>query len=61
MARKALIEKAKKKPKYKSRKQYRCSQCGRGRGVFRYFGMCRQCVLDLAREGLLPGIFKSSK
>ncbi|MFO7848776.1 MAG: type Z 30S ribosomal protein S14 [Spirochaetia bacterium] len=60
MARKALIEKAKKTPKYKTRGVNRCKVCGRPRGYMRKFGMCRVCFRELASEGLIPGVTKSS-
>jgi len=41
MAKKALIEKAKKTPKFAVRKYTRCLQCGRSRAVFRNFLLCR--------------------
>lgn len=61
MARKALIVKALKKPKYSSRKIRRCKTCGRKRGYIRYFDMCRICVREAANTGQLNGFFKSSK
>jgi small subunit ribosomal protein S14 len=60
MARKAMILKAKKKPKYKTRKVNRCRLCGRVRGYMRKFQMCRICFRKLASEGLIPGVTKSS-
>lgn len=60
MARKALIAKAKRTPKFSSRKINRCSVTGRKRGYLRHFGMSRIMVLELARKGELPGYFKSS-
>jgi small subunit ribosomal protein S14 len=60
MARKALINKANRKPKFSTRKINRCSVTGRKRGYLRYFGMSRIMVLELARKGELPGFFKSS-
>lgn len=60
MARKALIAKAKRKPKFSTRKINRCSVTGRKRGYLRHFGMSRIMVLELARKGELPGYFKSS-
>jgi len=44
LARKALIEKQKLEPKYKTRKYNRCVRCGRRRGFFRKFGICRICL-----------------
>ncbi|MBC7195468.1 MAG: 30S ribosomal protein S14, partial [Caldisericia bacterium] len=40
MARKAMIEKAKKEPKYKTRKVNICKICGRARAVYNDFGLC---------------------
>ncbi|RKX80115.1 MAG: type Z 30S ribosomal protein S14 [Spirochaetes bacterium] len=60
MARKAMIVKAQKKPKYKVRKVNRCRICGRSKGYMRKFQMCRICFRNLASEGLIPGVTKSS-
>jgi len=38
----------------------RCWKTGRGRSVFRDFGLCRHMVRAMANEGLLPGVIKSS-
>jgi small subunit ribosomal protein S14 len=60
MAREALIVKAKKKPKFSTRKINRCWRCGRNRGYMRDFDLCRICFRELADNGDLPGIKKSS-
>ena len=60
MARKALIAKAKIKPKFSTRTIRRCWRCGRNRGYMRDFGLCRICFRELAENGDLPGITKSS-
>lgn len=60
MAKKSLIEKQKKEPKFKVRKYNRCSLCGRPRGYLRKFGICRICFRELANKGLIPGIRKAS-
>ena len=60
MARKALIEKQKRKPKFSSRAYNRCKRCGRARAYLRDFGMCRICVRELASRGELPGVRKAS-
>lgn len=60
MARKALIAKAKRKPKYSTRIIRRCWRCGRIHGLIRDFGLCRICFRELATSGDLPGITKSS-
>jgi len=60
LAKKALIVKAKKEPKFKVRKYNRCSRCGRPRAYYRKFGICRLCFRELALEGKIPGVIKSS-
>lgn len=60
MARKALIEKSKKTPKFAVRQRNRCQLCGRPRGFMRMFQMCRLCFRGLALKGMLPGVRKAS-
>ncbi len=60
MARLAMVEKAKKTPKYEVRKHNRCSLCGRPRAFIRKFGICRLCFRKLALDGQIPGVKKSS-
>jgi len=60
MARKALIAKAKRNPKYSTRVVRRCWRCGRNRGYIRDFNLCRICFRELAENGDLPGITRSS-
>ncbi len=60
MARKALIEKAKRKPKYSTRTIRRCLRCGRSRAYMRKFGLCRICFRELALRGEIPGVRKAS-
>jgi small subunit ribosomal protein S14 len=60
MAKKALINKAKRKPKFKVRAYTRCRRCGRPRAVLQKFGMCRLCVRELIHRGEIPGVTKSS-
>jgi len=60
MARKALIEKTNKTPKFAVRAYNRCELCGRARAYFRLFKMCRLCFRKNALEGLLPGVKKTS-
>ena len=38
----------------------RCNKCGRARSYIGYFGLCRICARDAVREGLLPGVKRSS-
>lgn len=60
MAKKSLIEKSKRTPKFDVRKYNRCSLCGRPRGYLRKFGICRICFRDMANRGLIPGVRKAS-
>ncbi|NHD16612.1 MULTISPECIES: type Z 30S ribosomal protein S14 [Actinopolyspora] len=60
MAKKALINKAARKPKFRVRGYTRCQRCGRSRAVLRKFGLCRICFREMAHSGELPGISKSS-
>ena len=60
MAKKGLIEKWKRPPKFKVRKYNRCRRRGRPRAYLRKFGMCRICVRELALRGELPGGVKAS-
>ena len=38
----------------------RCNRCGRPRAVFKKFGLCRICLRELAHQGAIPGMTKSS-
>jgi small subunit ribosomal protein S14 len=38
----------------------RCRLCGRPRGFYRKFGVCRICFRNLASRGLIPGVKKAS-
>lgn len=60
MAKKALIEKAKRKPKFSTRAYTRCNRCGRPKAVYKKFGVCRICFRDLASNGMLAGVTKAS-
>lgn len=43
-----------------SRLRNRCWLTGRGRGVYRDFGLSRHVLREMAHECLLPGVTKSS-
>ncbi len=60
MAKKCLVEKAKRKPRFKVRGYNRCQRCGRARAFLRKFGMCRICFRELALRGEIPGVRKAS-
>jgi len=60
MARKALIEKANRPPKFAVRQRNRCKLCGRPRAYMRMFMMCRLCFRKLALAGMLTCVKKTS-
>jgi small subunit ribosomal protein S14 len=60
VAKKSLIAKAKRAPRFKVRGYSRCNRCGRPRAVYKKFGLCRICLRELAHEGTIPGMTKSS-
>ena len=60
MAKKALIQKQQRKPRFAVRAYTRCVRCGRARSVYRKFGLCRICFRDLALKGEIPGVRKAS-
>jgi len=60
VAKKSLIAKNKRKPKFKVRHRNRCALCGRPRGYEGRFDMCRICFRELASNGEIPGVTKSS-
>ncbi len=60
MAKEALIQKAKRTPKFKVRAYNRCGLCGRAHGFMRKYGICRICFREMAHQALIPGVTKSS-
>jgi small subunit ribosomal protein S14 len=60
MAKTSLRVKQKRKQKFSTREYTRCNRCGRPRAVFRKFGLCRICLRELAHQGAIPGMTKSS-
>ncbi|MBN1879930.1 type Z 30S ribosomal protein S14 [bacterium] len=60
MAKKSLIIKWQRKSKFKVRDYNRCNRCGRPRGYLRKFQLCRICFRELASNGEIPGVTKSS-
>jgi small subunit ribosomal protein S14 len=60
MPKKALIEKANRRPRYGVRAYTRCQRCGRARAVYRRFGLCRICLREMAHAGEIPGMVKAS-
>jgi small subunit ribosomal protein S14 len=60
MAKKSLVNKQQRAPRFKVRQYSRCRRCGRPRAVYRKFGLCRICLRELAHNGQIPGMTKSS-
>jgi len=60
MAKKALILKAKRTPKFSTRAYSRCNICGRPHATLRKYGVCRICFRELAYKGQIPGVRKAS-
>jgi len=52
--------KSKLRPRDLIRIRLRCKLCGRPRAVYRKFGVCRICLRELAHNGYIPGMTKSS-
>lgn len=60
MAKTSVIARARKEPKFSSRKVSRCFRCGRKRGYIRDFNLCRICFREMASKGHIPGVKKAS-
>lgn len=60
MAKKSMIYKQRREPKYSTRSYNRCNLCGRPRAYIRKFGLCRICFRELAYKGQIPGVKKAS-
>jgi small subunit ribosomal protein S14 len=60
MAKKSWVVRASRPAKFEVRNVYRCKQCGRSRSYMRKFGLCRICFREMASQGRLPGVTKSS-
>jgi small subunit ribosomal protein S14 len=59
MAKKSMVIRETRR-KYPTRVRNRCMKCGRPLGYMRRFGLCRICFRELALEGKIPGVVKSS-
>jgi len=60
MTRLCLMVKSSRKPKHAVQHRNRCQICGRPRGFYRKFQLCRICFRQLAHEGKIPGVRKAS-
>lgn len=59
MAKKSIVVRESRR-KFAVQVRNRCSRCGRPRGFYRRFGLCRICVREMALRGEIPGLVKSS-
>jgi small subunit ribosomal protein S14 len=59
MAKKSMVIRETRR-KYPNRVRNRCRVCGRPRGYLRRFQLCRICFREMALEGKIPGVVKSS-
>jgi small subunit ribosomal protein S14 len=60
MAKTSQVVKQSRPNKFKTRNYNRCKRCGRSRAYYRKFGLCRICLREIAHQGLIPGVKKSS-
>ena len=60
MAKESLRVTQQRPAKYRTRNYNRCARCGRARAYYRRFGVCRICLRELAHQGVVPGMTKSS-
>lgn len=60
MARACSFAKLKEVPKFSVRHRNRCKVCGRPRGYYRKFELCRVHLRELALRGDIPGVIKAS-
>ncbi|MCL6638769.1 MAG: type Z 30S ribosomal protein S14 [Firmicutes bacterium] len=60
MAKKSMINKSMRPPKFKVRAHNRCKLCGRPHAYMRKFGICRICFRELSYRGEIPGVRKAS-
>jgi small subunit ribosomal protein S14 len=60
LAKKSMIAKQQRKPKFSTRAYTRCNRCGRPHAVLRKYGICRICFRELAYKGQIPGVKKAS-
>lgn len=59
MAKKSIVTREGRR-KYQVQVRNRCKRCGRPRGYYRRFGLCRICLREMALRGEIPGVVKSS-
>ena len=52
--------KSSRKPRHPNQHRNRCGICGRSRGYYRKFQICRICLRRLGHKGEIPGLRKAS-
>lgn len=60
MAKTSLKVKQSRPQKFSTREYTRCTICGRPHAVLKKYGICRICFREMAHNGELPGVKKSS-
>jgi len=60
VAKKSMLAKCARTPKFRVRQYTRCQACGRPRAVYKKFMLCRICFREQAHQGLIPGVTKAS-
>jgi small subunit ribosomal protein S14 len=60
MARACQIAKLNRISKFSTRHRNRCKVCGRSRGYYRDFELCRICLRVFGLRGEVPGLLKAS-
>ena len=60
MAKKSMIAKQKREPKFSTRYYNRCKICGRPHAYMRKYGIFRIFFRNLAYKGEIPGVKKAS-
>lgn len=60
MAKASQYAKLNRPPKFTVRHRNRCKVCGRARGYYRDFQLCRVCLRNMALKGEVPGVIKAS-
>ena len=60
MARKAMVEKSKRKPKFQVRQHNRCGRCGRSRAFLQKVRALPNLLPRAGALGLIPGVRKAS-
>ena len=60
VAKKSMVIRQARPPKFKVRGYNRCKLCGRPHAYMRKFGICRICFRELSYTGEIPGIRNAS-